>query len=264
MTLRLLVRAAFGLALFGVTGCGDDTAPPGPRGAGQLRVGTIVDGLGPGADLSFIDATFARAGVRRQCELTEYGACALFECSGGSTGVRPEAGELTVETADGRFLQRLMPDANGVYGYGDGTGAFVPGDSIGARFAGAEVPAFELGGELPAPIELTEPVPAVGEDLVVARGVDLTLRWTPVTGSVLSVSYDTASPKVLRCSVSSSAGVLTVPAGALGELEEGQLDVRTVRSFGAKAGTYDVVLALMAGVTDLDGQGIRFVLEPLG
>jgi len=131
-------------------------------------------------------------------------------------------------------------------------------------FSGGEVPAFDVVGVFPEPVVLTEPARTTGgEPLVVPRGVDLTLRWTGgVAGNVLSVSLDTASPAVLRCSVASQAGVLTVPASALAELDEGRLDVRTVRTVAARPGGYDVTLVLLSAGVNADGDGVSLALEP--
>lgn len=255
-------RPALGvLSLLGVSACGGQGAPPPERGSGDIRIGTVVDGLGPGADYSFISASFAQPGTRTPCEVSEHGDCLLLDCVPGSGLPRPDAGELTVETADGRFLQRLQADADGSYSYSDGTGAFLPLDAVSARFGGGAVPAFEVGGELPTPMVLTEPVAPAGEDVVVDPSSDLTLRWAPVAGSVVSVSFDGLASKQLRCSAPSTSGVLTVSSVALGELRQGPLDVLTVRSVNARAGNYDVVLVLMAGVEDANGAGLRFTLD---
>jgi hypothetical protein len=55
--------------------------------------------------------------------------------------------------------------------------------------------------------------------------------------------------------------VLTVPASALGELDAGRIDVRTVTSVAASAGSYDVRLVLAAAGVDPAGDGLRLSLE---
>jgi hypothetical protein len=232
---------------------------------GTIRVVTVVDQLGPGADLTTIDAHFEHAGTRTVCKVSEHGACLVYdECVSDEERMRPDAGELDIDTADGRFAQQLLPDASGAYSFGDEAGVFVAGDSITARFAGGDVPAFDVAGVFPEALVLSEPVaPTDGSDLVVARGADLTLRWTGgVAGTVLSVSQDTLSPALLRCAVPSERGVLTVPASALGELDAGRIDVRTVTSVAASAGSYDVRLVLAAAGVDAAGDGLRLSLEP--
>jgi hypothetical protein len=245
--------------------CGEPAEPPAPRGVGTIRVATVVDLLGPEADLTTIDAHFEHAGTRTVCKVSEHGACVVYDdCVSDPDRTRPEAGELGVDTADGRFTQKLSPDANGAYTFGDEADIFSAGDTITASFAGGDVPAFDLAGVFPAPLVLSEPVvPTDGSDLVVARATDLTFRWTGGSaGTVFSVSQDTLSPALLRCAVPSESGVLTVPASALAELDGGRLDLRTVTSVTAGAGGYDVRLVLAAAGVDSAGNGLRVSLEP--
>jgi hypothetical protein len=193
-----------------------------------------------------------------------HGVCAVYDCADGSGGGRPDAGQLSLTTADGRFSQNLLPDASGVYSFGDESDFLVPGDEVTVSFEGNEVPAFDVAGAFPEPVVLTEPAPpADGEPLAVASGADLVLRWWGgVAGNVVSVSQDGPSSSVLRCSVGAEKGALTVPATALGELDGGRLDVRTVKVVTARPSGYDVTLVLVAAIVNADGDGVSLVLEP--
>jgi hypothetical protein len=258
-------RAAVGSVALAAAACGGEApAPQGPRGVGAVEIATVADGLGPGADLTTIDAHFERAGTRTACTLTEHGACQVYAgcVTDRPDPTRPDAGELAVETGDGRFSQILNVDASGAYSFGDESDVFAAGDEITATFAGGEVPAFAVVGTLPEALVLTEPLPAAGEsDVIVAPDADVTFRWTGgVAGTVFSVSQDVPSGAVLRCAVPSPRAVLTVPSSALAALESGRLDVRTVKTVAARAGSYDVTLVVSAGVVDEDGEGVRVEL----
>jgi hypothetical protein len=251
------------LAATCLLGCGGEPAePPARRGIGDVRVATIADGVGRGADLTTIDAHFLRPGTRGECEVSDHGSCVVYDCT-EDPSERPTAGELSIDTGDARFTQKLLPDGDGQYSFGDEAGVFEPGDSITASFAGDEVPAVELVGVFPAPVVITEPAPpSDGSAIAVPRGADLTLRWSDgVTGTTVSLSQDTQSSKVLRCSVKAESGELTVPTSALAELDAGRLDVRTVRSVTASAGNYDTALVLLAAGVDAAGDGVGLALE---
>jgi hypothetical protein len=218
--------------------------------------------VGPSADLTTIDARFLPAGARSDCAVSEHGSCVVYDCVAGPSE-RPDAGELSVDTADARFTQKLLPDDEGLYSFGDESGVFEPGDSITASFAGGEVPAFDVAGVFPAPVVITEPVPpSDGSPISVTRGADLTLRWSGgVAGTMVSFSQDTPSSKVLRCLAKAESGVLTVTAAALGALDAGRLDFRTVTTVRASAGSYDTTLVLLAAGVDAAGDGVGLVLE---
>lgn len=259
----MTARALVVVAALAVACGGEDGEPPGPRGIGEIRVATVLDAIGPGADLTSIDAYFERAGTRRSCAVSEHGACVVYACAGDAGKERPDAGELSLTTADGRFSQSLLPNASGFYSFGDESDFLVPGDEITVSFEGGDVPAFDVTGSFPEPVVLTEPEPpAVGEPLVVSASADAVLRWSGgVAGNVVSVSVDAPS-SVLRCTVGAEKGVLTVPASALAELEGGRLDLRTVKTVVAEPSGYDVTLVLLAAVVDDGGDGVSLVLEP--
>jgi hypothetical protein len=250
--------------LLGAVACGGEAEEPqAPRGFGQVHVATIVDLGGPGTHITTIGASFFRAETRSECQIATHGACQVVECA-GSAGTFPDAGQLTLENADGSFMQVLLPDASGSYAFGDETEAFEPGEAVSVRFAGGDVPAFETSGLLPQPLVLTEPVIPSGSDLFpVERGSDLTIRWSGgLAGTRFSVSQDTLSPTVLRCSTPSEGGSLTVPASALAALDRGRLDLRTVAATTVAAGTYDVSLVLLSAAVNAEGQGVSLALEP--
>jgi hypothetical protein len=165
--------------VLGAVACGGEAAaPPQPRGFGHVSVATIVDLGGPGTDVTTIDASFLRAETRSECQIATHGACQAMDCV-ESAQTRPDAGQLTLEATDGSFMQVLLPDASGSYSFGDETAAFEPGDSVSVSFAGGDVPAFEVSGVHPEPRVLTEPViPSGGDPYPVARGSDLTIRWS--------------------------------------------------------------------------------------
>jgi hypothetical protein len=259
---ELAARAGF-VALLGVLGCGSESPEAPPRGVGQVRVATVVDIAGPGTAVTTIDASFQRPDTRTQCQIATHGGCQVMNCV-ESTRPRPEAGELTLEADDGNFTQVLLPDVSGAYSFGDETRLFEPLDPVLVRFAGAEVPGFDVSGVFPEPLVVTEPVvPSGSEPYRVARGADLTFRWTGgVSGTTFSLSQGPLSATLLRCTVPSERGSLTVPGSALLALEEGPLDLRTVTPVWVSAGSYDVVLVLTAAALNADGQGISLTLEP--
>jgi hypothetical protein len=256
-------RARLGALLF-VVACGGETPePPSPRGFGQVRVATVVDLGGPGTDLTTIDATFDRADARTECQIAAHGACQVMDCV-GSASTRPDAGQLTLASGDSGFMQVLLPDASGTYSFGDEAGIFEPGDAINVIFAGGEVPAFEVNGVFPEPLVITEPVVPSGSDpYPVVRGSDLTIRWTGgIAGTTFSLSQDTLSPTVLRCSVPAERGTLTVLASALAALDPGRLDLRTMTATSVATGSYDVALVLIAAALNADGQGVSLTVQP--
>jgi hypothetical protein len=260
----MTVRALLSLAAF-ATACGGEPAPPeSPRGVGNLRIATVLDAIGPDADLTTIDARFERPGTHAQCEQAAHGACVVVRCMEDDDRVTPDAGTLGVQTVDERFVQRLEADARGAYSFGDESNVFVPGDEISVEFEGGEVPAFDVAGAFPDPLGASEPSPPEdGGATEISRAADFTLRWSPgAEETSLSVSAGAPSAWNLRCLVPAARGVLTVPASALASLENGRIEVRTVRHVTARVGSYDMTLLLEAAVVDADGNGRTFALVP--
>jgi hypothetical protein len=254
-------RALLLAALVATSACGEP-APESPHGVGNVRIATVLDAIGREADLTTIDARFERPGSRAQCEQAWHGACVVFRCIEDEDRVTPDAGELDVRTADERFVQKLGADSRGAYAFGDESNVFAAGDEIAVEFAGAEVPAFAVAGVFPEPLVASEPVaPSDRGTTELSPLSDFNLRWAPGgEESSLSVSAGAAPAWSLRCLVPVARGALTIAASALAALEEGPVDVRTVRHVTARAGSYDITLLLEAAVVDADGNGRSFAL----
>jgi hypothetical protein len=119
------------------------------------------------------------------------------------------AGTLTVES--GAASARIPFD--GTYELYLSSSLFAPGSNITARAPGADLPAFSLTARLPEPLALVDP-----EELVLARGRELTLRWPPSGEDArirVTLGADLGHAQwrtvVVECDLPDAAGSVTIP-----------------------------------------------------
>ncbi|HEX7604172.1 MAG TPA: hypothetical protein VF316_21285 [Polyangiaceae bacterium] len=169
---------------------------------------------------SFVDATgFASPA----CTTTHLGACDLSLCGTTSDAGAPEplaAGAVAVDGVTGGPLT-LTPTGTAyvpvtsaalLFAAGDALTASAPGDPQGA-------PAFQRAVKAPSYVFVSEPpFPGTGP-IGLDRTKDLPVVWSNGTIGTTVVTLSGAG-FLLQCSAAASAGKLTVPAAALGNLPQ--------------------------------------------
>ena len=133
-------------------------------------------------------------------------------CDDGTCRPYPIAQSAGTLTVAGGGASRAIPFADGYQLYVP-TALFAPGTDVTASAPGAALPAFSLTARLPARLELL-----ATDQLVLAPGHDLTLRWTPSGADdrirvTLGADLGHAQWRtvVIECDLPDAAGQVTVP-----------------------------------------------------
>ena len=254
------------LALGLASGCSGGS--PGPHtGIINLAVSSATLGSTSLKSTS-VTASFFDGPGRSDCTTSQLGACTTSVCpSGVSTGggaggmPQPDAGSISV--AGGSRAVSLSPKADGTYAQTDSTYAlWNGGETLTVSGAGGLVPMFSATVTAPAlNAQLTAPTaPTPGAALNIARGTDLTLRWTGAGNTTLDLTLGNnpgaGSYSSVTCSFPASAGSATVPAAALATVPAGPglfvLFITNTTPFAA--GGYDI--KLKASASPLGSSGL--------
>jgi hypothetical protein len=173
-------------------------------------------------------AGFVRAFPGSSCTTQHMGACDIHACTtyldAGAISYA-SAGDITL--TGGTQSITVSPDATGAYTFKNVmTTLWSGGETLTMRASGAEIPAFS--GDVIAPTSATITVPAppaMGQPLVIDRGLPFPISWNGAAGSTIFVQLGRASTTTqsvsVQCAFDGAAGAASIPSAALQTVSAG-------------------------------------------
>lgn len=230
-----------------------DNPPAAPSKTGSITLGQAhTSGIYSVTGLAaFVDATgqTGTGTTATGCEASTEGSCSVLVCDSsqaadggtvvpeaGAPAAAPNAGTITVsETAE--FDIALKGDDSGTYDFFFGSAqVWSPGNEISITAPGATVPALDEKLPAPADVKITAPAwPAPPATLSIKRSEPLNLTWTDGTTGDVTVMFSSVKgtrSATISCKFSADAGEGSVPAAALGKLEQ---DAQSTISVGSSS-----------------------------